>query len=92
MQPSELTCVVLKVPPRDAVLRTHNRGVLAYQRLDLRRELRETVSLHAEENDVHGPSFLEIADHPWVNFKIAIRAEDSQAALLHRPQMRTARE
>ena len=84
VQAGELARVRLKIPPRNAILRADNGGVLADQRLDLRRKLRQPVRLHAEEDHVHGPGFRQIANDSWMNFEIAIGAEHAQPALLHR--------
>ena len=91
-QPVELAAVALEIPPRDAVLRAHHSGVRAKERAQLRRERGQAVGLHAEEDDVGLANRGEIAGHGGLHLEIAVRADDAQAALLHRPQMRAAGE
>ena len=88
----ELAAITVEIPPRHAVLRADDGRVGAQQRCQLRRERRQTVSFHAEKNDIGRPDRREIAGHPRLHLEIAVRADDAQPALLHRAQMRTARE
>src|SRR5689334_14778043 len=46
------------------------------------------MGLHAEEDHIRRPSLLEIADDAGMRFEIAVRADDAQPTLLHRPQVR----
>ena len=82
----------LEVPPGHAVLGADNGGVLADKRLDLRREPRQAVGLHAENDHIERPGILKAADDFRTHFEIALRAEDAQPAFLHRAQMRAPRE
>src|SRR5258708_2955254 len=87
-------CVVarggLEVPPGDAVLRADDRGVLTDERRHLGRELRQSMGLYAEKNDVHRPGFRDVANDARMHFEVAVRADYAQAAFLHGPQVRTA--
>src|SRR6185503_17016611 len=49
-QPVELAAVTLEVPPRNAVLRAHDRRVWSEERRDLRRKAGESVRLDAEKD------------------------------------------
>jgi hypothetical protein len=80
-----------EVPPRYAVLRAHYGGVLADQRLHLRRERDQPMRLHAEHDDIEFARAFETADHPGAHFEIAFRADHAQPALTHRFEMLAAR-
>src|SRR6202035_254811 len=81
----------LEIPPRNAILRTHDGGVLADQRSQLRGQLGQTVSLHAQDDDISLACICQIAYDARVCLEITLRAENSESVLLHRPQMWTAR-
>src|SRR6185503_13982701 len=91
-QPVELAAVTLEVPPRNAVLRAHDRRVWSEERRDLRRKAGESVRLDAEKDDVRGADCLEVAGHLRPDLEVTLGARHPQAALLHRAQVRTARE
>ena len=92
-QPVELAAVALEIPPRDAVLRADDDGVRAEERPQLRRERGQAVRLHAEER--RRPPCRCACRSPVtsrLHLEVAVGADHAQAALLHRPQMRAARE
>jgi hypothetical protein len=82
----------LEIPPGHAVLRADDCGIGRNQRRDSRRELRQAMRFHAEEDDVHGPGFGEVADDSGPLDKIAFGANYADAALLHGTQVRAAGE
>ena len=88
----ELAADALEIPPRDAVLRADDDGVGAEQRPQLRRERRQAVRLDAEEDDVGRSDRRQIAGDIRRDFEVAVRADHAQPALLHRAEVRTARE
>ena len=92
-QPVELAADALEVPPRDAVLRADDDGVGTEERRELRRERGQAVRLDAEEHDVgrcRSSTRSPVTVRP--DLEVAVRARHAQAALLHRPQVRAARE
>ena len=91
-QPVELAADALEIPPRDAVLRADDDGVGTEQRRKLRRERRQAVRLDAEDDDVRVADRAQIAGDRRAHLEIAVGADDPQAALLHRAQVRAARE
>jgi len=92
MQPVEIARIVLEVPPRDAVLRADDSGLGPDERRELRCERRERVGLHAEDEDVWAAHVLQVSCDLRPDFEVAVRAEDPQALLLHRAQVRSTRE
>ena len=92
-QPVELAAVLLEVPPRNAVLRADDDRVRAEERTQLRRQRGQAVRLDAEEDDV---GLCRSSARSPVTCGCTSKSPsglvDAQAALLHRPQMRPARE
>src|SRR5919204_4427042 len=84
--------MVLKIPPRHTVLRADDEGVRAEERRQLRGERSETVSLDAKEDRIRLPDRRQVAGRVNLHLEIAVGSDDSQTALLHRLEMRTAGE
>ena len=92
-QPVQLAADPLEIPPRDAVLRADDDGVGPEERRERRREAGQAVRLDAEEDDVGRADRREIAGRRrGRTSKSPSGLIDAQAALLHRLQMRAARE
>ena len=67
-------------------------GVGAEQRGQLASQSGQTVGFDAEKDDVGVTDCGEVADHLRPHLEITFRAHDAKPALLHRSQVRSARE
>jgi hypothetical protein len=92
MQTVQFAWVMLKVPPRDAVLRADHDRVRSQQWPELGRKSRQTVRLHAEHHDVRMADRVQVADNFRFDFEVAVRADDAESFLLHRAQVRATGE
>src|SRR5262249_22553933 len=81
-QSGEVAGDSLEVPPRNAVLRADNGGVLSDQRFELGSELREPVRFDADIDRVHRTGIVQIADDFRADLEIAVGAKHTQSALL----------
>ena len=82
----------LEVPPWNAVLRADDHGVGPEERAQLRGQRGEAVRFHAKKNDVDGTDRAKIGGDFRSDVEVSFSTPDAQSALLHRAQMRTARE
>src|SRR5262249_18409949 len=88
----EVTSVSLEIPPRDPVLRADDDRVGTQQRMELRSERGQAMGFYAEEDHVGRSDRGEFTRDLWRHLEIAVGAGHAKTALLHRAQMRTARE
>ena len=73
MNSGVLTRTCLEIPPRNTVLRADDSRALADQRLQKRRQRRESMRLDAQVNYVESAGAGKIANQVRMNFEIACR-------------------
>jgi hypothetical protein len=67
-------------------------GVWTKDGFELRSELRQAVSLHAEEDDIDRADISEFRSNLWMRFEIAVNTLHAHAVFLHGAQVRSAGE
>ena len=88
----ELAAEILEVPPGDPVLRADDDRVRPEERGERGRNRREAVRLHAEKDDVGVTDGRDVRRQLRPHLEVAVGAAHLQAAVLHRAQVRSARD
>jgi hypothetical protein len=88
----ELAADSIEVPPGNPVLRADDDGVASEEGLQRWDKACKAVGLDAKEHDVGRPDGRQVARNGWMDLEIAVGTDDAKSALLHRLQVRTARE